>query len=174
MTSQNDKNVRSNSDQENEFEQAIKKLEEMFSKMPDSEDHVIEKLSGELELDPTQIKIWLDNKRYHIQAQRDMDENEILRLENERLHAESLQLYSELNKRICANCNNAEQEQKILQDLQNENTRLTEEITRMSNMVAHFEEDPDDSDNDPNGIDLELRLECNDDPNGLDLELGLG
>ncbi|KAM3328045.1 homeobox-leucine zipper protein PROTODERMAL FACTOR 2-like [Capsicum galapagoense] len=103
-----------------------------------------------------------------------MEERGILRLENERLHAENLQMYSELNKRICANCNNAKQKRKILQELQNKKDRLTEEITRMSNMVAHFEEDPVDCDNDPNGIDLELRLECNDDPNGPDLKVRLG
>ncbi|KAM3283418.1 hypothetical protein P3S67_027063 [Capsicum chacoense] len=181
MASQDDENLVPNSDQENEksiyrysYEQAINKLEEIFRKMSVPEDHVIEQLSDELKLDPTQIKIWFDNKRCDIQVQKDMEERGILRLENERLHAENLQMYSELNKRICANCNNAEQKRKILQELQNEKDRLTEEITRMSNMVAHFEEDPDDCDNDPNDIDLELQLECNDDPNDPDLELRLG
>ncbi|KAF3621531.1 hypothetical protein FXO38_04121 [Capsicum annuum] len=39
----------------------------MFSKMSNSENHVIEQLSEELELDIMQVKIWFDNKRYQIQ-----------------------------------------------------------------------------------------------------------
>ncbi|KAF3667238.1 hypothetical protein FXO38_08708 [Capsicum annuum] len=123
----------------------------MFSKMPEPEDHVIEQLNDELELGPTQIKIWFDNKRCHIQDQRDIEEREILLLKNERLHAENLRMYLELNKRICVNCNNVEQKQKILQDLQNENARLIEEVRMIFNMI---------------GLDLELRLKCNDDPSG--------
>ncbi|PHT99832.1 hypothetical protein BC332_29620 [Capsicum chinense] len=38
----------------------------MFSKMSNSENHVIEQLSEELELDIMQVKIWFDNKRYQI------------------------------------------------------------------------------------------------------------
>ncbi|KAF3621532.1 hypothetical protein FXO37_32753 [Capsicum annuum] len=182
MASQDDENVGPNSDQKNEksicrysFEQVIEKLEEMFSKMSDPESDVIEQLSGELGLDITQVKIWFDNKRYQIQAQRDMEEREILRLENEILHAEILQIHSELNNRICANCDNPEQEQ-ILQDMQNENENatITDEITMMFNMIDHIEEIANDYNDDSNSIDLELRLKRNDDPNGPDLELRLG
>ncbi|KAM3309475.1 hypothetical protein P3S67_011219 [Capsicum chacoense] len=130
--------------------------------MPESEDHVIEQLNDELELRPTQIKIWFDNKRCHIQIlinQRDIEEREIFLLENERLHAENLRMYLELNKRICVTCNNVEQKRKILQDLQNENARLIEEVRMIFNMI---------------GLDLELRLKCNDDPSGPDLELRSG
>ncbi|PHT99831.1 hypothetical protein BC332_29619 [Capsicum chinense] len=180
MASQNDENVGPNSDQENEksicrysFKQVIEKLEEMFSKISDPENDVIEQLSGELGLDITQVKIWFDNKRYQIQAQRDMEEREILRLENEILHAEILQMHSELNNRICANCDNPEQEQ-ILQDMQNENENatITDEITMMFNMIDHIEEIANDYNDDSNS--MELRLERNDDPNGPDLELRLG
>ncbi|PHU25009.1 hypothetical protein BC332_03341 [Capsicum chinense] len=79
-------------------------------------------------------------------------------------------MYSELNKRICANCINAQQEQNILQDLQDENASFSENVTILFNMIDHIEENVDDS----NGIDLELRLKGNDDPNGPDLELRLG
>lgn len=66
---------------------------------------------------------------HKFQDQRDIEEREILLLKNERLHAENLRMYLELNKRICVNCNNVEQKQKILQDLQNENARLIEEVS---------------------------------------------
>ncbi|KAF3621131.1 hypothetical protein FXO38_31967 [Capsicum annuum] len=79
-------------------------------------------------------------------------------------------MYSELNKRIFANCINAQQEQNILQDLQDENASFSEKVTMIFNMIDHIEENVDDS----NGIDLELRLKGNDDTNGPDLELRLG
>ncbi|MCD7453703.1 hypothetical protein HAX54_021894 [Datura stramonium] len=136
MASRNDASVEPNSVQENEkislrrsFEEVIQKLEEVFSEMPNPETHVMEKLSEELELDITQIGIWFENKRYYIQAQKDMEEREIIRLENEKLRSENLQMCSEVKKRFCATCNNPKQQRAILQDLQNENAKLGEENT---------------------------------------------
>ncbi|XP_060186253.1 homeobox-leucine zipper protein ROC8-like [Lycium barbarum] len=185
MDSQSDESIGSNSGQENgnksvyrhSFERVIEKLEEVFSQIPDPENHVIKQLSEEIGLDTTQVKIWFDNKRCYIQAQRDMEEREI-RLEN-------LQMCFELKKRFFATCNNPEQQRTILQDLQNENAKLREEITMISNMIDRLKEDPErylfllqqnylHNYNDPNGLDLELRLECYNYPNGPDLELKLG
>ncbi|PHT31027.1 hypothetical protein CQW23_27364 [Capsicum baccatum] len=185
MTSQDDENIGPNSDQENEksicrysFEQVIEKLEEMFSKMPDPENDVIEQLKQSFSAsDHLFFFFFLNYDRIELhkfQAQRDMEEREILRLENVILHAEILQMHSELNNRICANCYYPEQEQ-ILRDMQNENENatITDEITMMFNMIDHIEEIANDYNDDSNRIDLELRLERNDDPNGPDLELRL-
>ncbi|XP_060185347.1 homeobox-leucine zipper protein HDG8-like [Lycium barbarum] len=193
MDSQTNESLGSNSGQENgkkpvhqhSFEQVAEKLEEVFNQMQNPESHVIEQLSEDLGLDTTQVKMWFDNKRCHIQAQRDMEESEIIRLENRRLCSENLQMCFELKKRFCATCNNPEQQGAILQYLQNENTKLREDITMISNVIDRFQEDPEGylillqqdylhNHNDPNGLDLELRLECYNDPNGPDLELRLG
>ncbi|KAK4360051.1 hypothetical protein RND71_022280 [Anisodus tanguticus] len=144
-------------------------LNKVFNQMPNPGNHMIEELSEELGLDAAQ-------------AQKDMVDHEIIHLENNRLHSENLQMYYELTKQFCATCNNYEQQQKVLQDLQNENTKLREEVTLISNMVNHLKEDPEKyllllkqnhlhHYNDSNGLDLELRLGYYDDPNGLDLEL---
>ncbi|XP_060186394.1 homeobox-leucine zipper protein PROTODERMAL FACTOR 2-like [Lycium barbarum] len=193
MDFQRDGSLGSNSGQENgkklvcrhSFERVIEKLEEVFSQMPKSKNHVIEQLSEKIGLDATQVKISFDNKRRSIEAQRDIEEREIIHLKNKRLYAENLQMCFELKKRFCATCNNPEQQRTILQDLQNENAILREEITMISNVIDRFKEDPEgylfllrqdylNNYNDPNGLDLELRLECYNDPNGPDLELRLG
>ncbi|XP_059309634.1 uncharacterized protein LOC132060678 [Lycium ferocissimum] len=133
MDSQTDESLGSTSGQENgkkpvyqySFEQVTEKLEEVFNQMQNPESRVIEQLSEDLGLDTTQVKMWFDNKRCHIQ------------------------------------------------------------IAMISNVIDRFEEDPEGylfllqqdylhNYNDPNGLDLELRLECYNDPNGPDLELRLG
>ncbi|XP_075081980.1 homeobox-leucine zipper protein ROC8-like isoform X1 [Nicotiana tabacum] len=108
-------------------DEQIQKLEEVFSQTPNPENDVIEKLSEELGLDTNHVKIWFDNKRCYIQAQRDKEEGENLRLENSRLLSENLQMSLELRNRLCATCN-PEKQRKLLQDLQNENAILQTEV----------------------------------------------
>ncbi|XP_009622560.1 homeobox-leucine zipper protein ROC8-like isoform X2 [Nicotiana tabacum] len=149
-------------------DEQIQKLEEVFSQTPNPENDVIEKLSEELGLDTNHVKIWFDNKRCYIQAQRDKEEGENLRLENSRLLSENLQMSLELRNRLCATCN-PEKQRKLLQDLQNENAILQTELTIISKMHDHLKENPErylllkyhlrNYDN-PSGLDLDLKVEC--------------
>ncbi|KAI3823887.1 hypothetical protein L1987_05332 [Smallanthus sonchifolius] len=119
----------------------IQELEASFKECPHPDDKQRKELSRRLSLEPLQVKFWFQNKRTQLKAQHERYDNTQLRNENEKLRAENMRLKEALTNATCPNCggpaamgemSSAEQHLRI------ENTRLREEIDRISTIAAKY------------------------------------
>ncbi|KAK4344166.1 hypothetical protein RND71_037260 [Anisodus tanguticus] len=121
----------------------IQELEAYFKECPHPDDKQRKELSRELGLEPLQIKFWFQNKRTQMKNQHERHENSQLRAENEKLRTENLRFREALGNASCPNCGGqrgAPIGEMSYDDrqLRLENTRLREEIERISNIAAKY------------------------------------
>ncbi|CAJ1977256.1 unnamed protein product [Sphenostylis stenocarpa] len=115
----------------------IMEMESFFKECPHPDDKQRKELSRELGLDPMQVKFWFQNKR--TQSQHERHENSILRAENDKLRANNTSYKEALANASCPSCGNPTALGEMSfdeQQLNIENTRLREEIQKMSAIIA--------------------------------------
>ncbi|KAJ8634737.1 hypothetical protein MRB53_009004 [Persea americana] len=113
----------------------INALEALFKECPHPDDKQRRELAQQLSLEPLQVKFWFQNKRTQMKNHNDRYESTNLRTENELLRMENMRYKEALSSMMCHTCSgpitigettyNEEQ-------LRLENTRLREEIQRIS------------------------------------------
>ncbi|PSS16161.1 Homeobox-leucine zipper protein [Actinidia chinensis var. chinensis] len=110
----------------------IQEMETFFKECPHPDEKQRRELSRELGLEPLQIKFWFQNKRTQLK----------LRTENERLRAENLRYREAISNSSCPSCKGPTAGLGEMsfdeQHLRHENTRLREEIERMSALAANY------------------------------------
>ncbi|CAL0332097.1 unnamed protein product [Lupinus luteus] len=119
----------------------IQEMEAFFKQCPHPDDKQRKELSGELGLEPLQVKFWFQNKRTQIKAQHERHENAILKAENEKLRAENIRYKDALSNATCPNCGGPATIGEMSFDEQHlriENARLREEIDRISGIVPKY------------------------------------
>ncbi|XP_060209578.1 homeobox-leucine zipper protein HDG2-like [Lycium barbarum] len=119
----------------------IQELEAYFKECPHPDDKQRKELSRELGLEPLQIKFWFQNKRTQMKNQHERHENSQLRAENEKLRAENLRFREALGNATCPNCGGQPPIAEMSYDerqLRLENTRLREEIERISSIAGKY------------------------------------
>ncbi|KAK8921912.1 Homeobox-leucine zipper protein ROC2 [Platanthera zijinensis] len=119
----------------------IQEMEAFFKECPHPDDKQRKELSRELGLEPLQVKFWFQNKRTQMKTQHDRQENAGLRAENEKLRNENLRYKDALSNASCPNCGGPAALGEMSFDehhLRIENSRLREEIDRISGIAAKY------------------------------------
>ncbi|GAB4859453.1 Homeobox-leucine zipper protein roc2 [Ancistrocladus abbreviatus] len=119
----------------------IQEMEAFFKECPHPDDKQRKQLSRELGLEPLQIKFWFQNKRTQMKMQHERHENSQLRAENEKLRADNIRFREALSNASCPNCGGPTAIGEMSFDEHNlrlENTRLREEIDRISAIAAKY------------------------------------
>ncbi|KAG5584940.1 hypothetical protein H5410_045374 [Solanum commersonii] len=102
------------------------------------------------------------------------EKSKIDHLKNKIMYSENFQICVDLKEQFCAASNNLEQQRAILRDLLNEYAKFGEDVTMISKIIDHFIEDIEGYDMLFSDFESKLDNLCNyKDPNGLDLELRL-
>ncbi|KAL3631569.1 hypothetical protein CASFOL_024553 [Castilleja foliolosa] len=119
----------------------IQHMEEFFKECPHPDERQRRELSHDLGMDPMQIKFWFQNKRTQMKTQHEHRENTLLRMENDKLRAESMKFKKMLNDASCTTCGGPTSIQDTSfheEQLKIENARLRGEIDRISSMTAKY------------------------------------
>ncbi|KAG6785247.1 hypothetical protein POTOM_010977 [Populus tomentosa] len=119
----------------------IQEMEAFFKECPHPDDKQRKELSRELGLEPLQVKFWFQNKRTQMKTQHERHENTQLRNENEKLRADNIRYRDALSNASCPNCGGPTAIGEMSFDehhLRLENTRLREEIDRISAIAARY------------------------------------
>ncbi|KAJ0247167.1 Homeobox-leucine zipper protein PROTODERMAL FACTOR 2 [Hirschfeldia incana] len=119
----------------------IQELESFFKECPHPDDKQRKELSRELNLEPLQIKFWFQNKRTQMKAQNERHENSLLKSDNDKLRAENNRYKNALSNATCPNCGGPAAIGEMSFDEQHlriENTRLREEIDKISAIAAKY------------------------------------
>ncbi|XP_011011492.1 PREDICTED: homeobox-leucine zipper protein HDG2-like isoform X4 [Populus euphratica] len=119
----------------------IQEMEAFFKECPHPDDKQRKELSRELGLEPLQVKFWFQNKRTQMKTQHERHENTQLRNENEKLRADNMRYREALSNASCPNCGGPTAIGEMSFDehhLRLENTRLREEIDRISAIAARY------------------------------------
>ncbi|XP_009766038.1 homeobox-leucine zipper protein HDG2-like [Nicotiana tabacum] len=140
----------------------IQELEAYFKECPHPDDKQRKELSRELGLEPLQIKFWFQNKRTQMKTKNERSENSQLRAENEKLRAENLRFREALGNVSCPNCGGQQPPIGEMSydehHLRLENTRLREEIERISNIASKYVGKPFSNHNNGYSPSLDLRV----------------
>ncbi|GLJ49869.1 hypothetical protein SUGI_1059770 [Cryptomeria japonica] len=116
-------------------------LEGFFNECPLPDDKQRAQLSIQLDLTPTQVKYWFQNKRSNIKAQVDRSDNCFLRQEQQMLLNENHLLRQTLNNAICQECRGPHGMQQMISNIEyynQDNQRLTQEIENVSAIVYGY------------------------------------
>ncbi|PHU26603.1 Homeobox-leucine zipper protein MERISTEM L1 [Capsicum chinense] len=119
----------------------IQEMEAFFKECPHPDDKQRKELGRRLELAPLQVKFWFQNKRTQMKAQHERCENTHLRNENDKLRAENIRYKEALTNASCPHCGGPTAIGEMSfdeQQLRVENTRLREEIDRISGIAAKY------------------------------------
>ncbi|XP_042445806.1 homeobox-leucine zipper protein ROC8-like isoform X1 [Zingiber officinale] len=119
----------------------IQDLESMFKVCPHPDEKQRMQLSRDLGLEPRQIKFWFQNRRTQMKAQQDRSGNCWLRAENDKIRCENIAMRAALKNVICPSCGSSSctedsyfDEQKLRMD----NSRLKEELDRVSGLASRY------------------------------------
>ncbi|XP_022136006.1 homeobox-leucine zipper protein HDG2-like [Momordica charantia] len=119
----------------------IQQMEAFFKECPHPDDKQRKELSRELGLEPLQVKFWFQNKRTQMKTHHERHENTQLRTENEKLRADNMRYREALSNATCPNCGGPTAIGEMSFDehhLRLENSRLREEIDRISAIAAKY------------------------------------
>ncbi|XP_059661867.1 homeobox-leucine zipper protein PROTODERMAL FACTOR 2-like [Cornus florida] len=119
----------------------IQEMEAFFKECPHPDDKQRKDLGRRLGLEPLQIKFWFQNKRTQMKTQHERHENTQLRTENEKLRADNIRYKEALTNATCPNCGGPASIGEMSFDEQHlriENSRLREEIDRISSIAAKY------------------------------------
>ncbi|CAI9783899.1 unnamed protein product [Fraxinus pennsylvanica] len=119
----------------------ITEMEAFFKECPHPDDKQRKELGRQLGLEPLQVKFWFQNKRTQMKSQQERHENTQLRNENEKLRAENIRYKEALSNAACPNCGGPAAIGEMSFDEQHlriENSRLREEIDRISGIAAKY------------------------------------
>ncbi|XP_073314052.1 homeobox-leucine zipper protein MERISTEM L1-like isoform X1 [Primulina huaijiensis] len=119
----------------------IQEMESFFKECPHPDDKQRKELGHRLNLEPLQVKFWFQNKRTQMKAQHERHENTQLRTENEKLHADNIRYKEAIGNATCPNCGGPAAIGEMSFDEQHlriENSRLREEIDRISSIAAKY------------------------------------
>ncbi|CAN4083825.1 unnamed protein product [Withania somnifera] len=119
----------------------IQEMESFFKECPHPDDKQRKELGKRLGLEPLQVKFWFQNKRTQMKAQNERSENTQLRNENDMLRAENIRYKEALSNASCPHCGGPAAVGEMSFDEQHlriENTRLREEIDRISGIAAKY------------------------------------
>ncbi|KAG8385711.1 hypothetical protein BUALT_Bualt03G0073600 [Buddleja alternifolia] len=119
----------------------IQEMESFFNECPHPDDKQRKELGRRLGLEPLQVKFWFQNKRTQMKAHHERHENTQLRNENEKLRAENIRYKEALSNATCPNCGGPAAIGEMSFDEQHlriENSRLREEIDRISGIAAKY------------------------------------
>lgn len=119
----------------------IQELEAFFkvNQHPEEKDRL--ELGRRLSLDSRQVKFWFQNRRTQLKTQVERHENSLLRRQNEELLLENLRMKEVLRNPACTNCGGPATLGDLSveeQHLRIENSRLRDEINRMSALAERF------------------------------------
>ncbi|RDX76970.1 Homeobox-leucine zipper protein ROC8, partial [Mucuna pruriens] len=97
-------------------------------------------ISEELGLDINQVKFWFQNKKTQMKTINERLDNNVLRVENERIQSENLKMREALQKVFCVPCGGgafggAEERELSLQILKAENFLLTKEASKLFYLI---------------------------------------
>ncbi|RHN53273.1 putative transcription factor & lipid binding HD-SAD family [Medicago truncatula] len=111
-------------------QQQIDEMDTFFKQCPNPNDAQRRELSLRTGLDPTQIKFWFQNRRTSLKVQTDRDENELLKIENEKLRDELDRYKGAISTtcKVCGSSSNAGEMSHEEQQLRLENALLRKEI----------------------------------------------
>ncbi|KAF6150738.1 hypothetical protein GIB67_020821 [Kingdonia uniflora] len=118
----------------------IQELERMFKECPHPDEKQRMQLSRDLGLQPRQIKFWFQNRRTQMKAQTERNDNCVLRSENDKIRCENIAIREALKNIVCPSCGPPGGEDGYFdeQKLRMENTRLKEELDRVSSIAAKY------------------------------------
>ncbi|MQL90183.1 hypothetical protein Taro_022778 [Colocasia esculenta] len=119
----------------------IQTLESMFKDCPHPDEKQRMHLSRELGLEPRQIKFWFQNRRTQMKAQTERSDNCSLRAENDRIRCENIAVREALRNVVCPTCGGPPASEDSYFDeekLRMENTRLKEELDRVSSIASKY------------------------------------
>ncbi|KAK1260902.1 Homeobox-leucine zipper protein ROC2 [Acorus gramineus] len=119
----------------------IQEMEAFFKECPHPDDKQRKELGRELGLEPLQVKFWFQNKRTQMKTQHERHENSQLRADNDKLRAENMRYKEALTNASCPNCGGPAALGEMSFDehhLRIENSRLREEIDRISAIAAKY------------------------------------
>ncbi|KAH6764593.1 protodermal factor 2 [Perilla frutescens var. frutescens] len=119
----------------------IQEMESFFKECPHPDDKQRKELGRRLGLEPLQVKFWFQNKRTQMKSQHERHENTQLRNDNEKLRAENIRYKEALSNATCPSCGGPAAIGEMSFDEQHlriENSRLREEIDRISGIAAKY------------------------------------
>ncbi|XP_019708739.1 homeobox-leucine zipper protein ROC8 [Elaeis guineensis] len=119
----------------------IQHLEAVFKECPHPDEKQRMQLSRDLGLEPRQIKFWFQNRRTQMKAQHERADNCALRAENDKIRCENIAIREALKNVICPTCGGppvTEDSYFDEQKLRLENSRLKEELDRVSSMASRY------------------------------------
>ncbi|KAL2341562.1 hypothetical protein Fmac_009502 [Flemingia macrophylla] len=117
------------------------KLEELFSKCHHPNKKQRQQIATDLGLDTKQVKFWFQNRRTQKKVQTDRANNNVLRVENERMYNENLAIRETLKNIRCSSCASGDKEHEhSLEQLRLENAHIKAESERVSNLLTVYME----------------------------------
>ncbi|CAN8236139.1 unnamed protein product [Cochlearia groenlandica] len=117
----------------------IQRLESYFKESPHPDDVQRRQLSGELNMDPQQIKFWFQNKRTQIKTQTEKADNNSLRAENIKMKRENELIEEALRTVLCPPCGGPcpghDERERSLRKLRLDNVILKQEFEKRSSYL---------------------------------------